>query len=301
MENTANYKGIDVGCPKQALRSSDILSGQFSEFYKHYRQDWILKEFEYIAKHPIPGIYVFPSLKSLQIWHGVVFVNAGLYADGIFHFKIILNDDYPFSKPTIRFTSNVFHPRITMKGNLDIVCALPNHKIGKIWKVLEYIMECFKDIHLQSACSGEIKESTDFKALIRGCVLESLYEFEEQEMESSSSDLETDNPFNATLLSRKTYMLIREGLLDQTETRDGEEGLFNWTKNAIGKVWNNISQFAPESLNVSGESRGETESPKKLLLNNQSKISKTSPATRSPKSSSVRFSASYLMNGHSHF
>lgn len=326
---------------EERFQRADVPSSPFMEFYKHYRREQIMKEFQQIAEHPIQGVYVFPSLKSVQIWHGAVFVENGLYAEGIFHFKIILNDDYPYSKPTVRFTSKVFHPQVTSKGTLNTQCGLSDQGKGKIWTVLKYTRDCFHSLDLNAVCNKDVmntinKSCDDFKALIRGCVLESLYEFEEQALVSdeSETDAETDNPLNAKLLSFKDCQAIREGLLDQFETRN-DDGLLGWTRNALGKVWSNLSQYAPDSLNTSRESIEKDSTPKQLSPRHapqrdpssrhlsprlqvprqlspeknsavkKSKSSMTSSPSHSVKMSPTKSLASAFatmaMNGHSHF
>ena len=234
----------------------------FLEFCKLHRHETILKEFESISENPIDGIYVFPSLKSLQIWYGVVFVSTGLYAEGIFHFKVILNDDYPFSLPRIRFDSNVFHPQVNPKGTLNIIYSIsPNEHKGKIWNALKYTRDCFHNIN-QAACSNQnvlnimTTNSDEFKALTRGCVLESLYELEERGTGGSNSDLEIDNPFNAKLLSTQICSTIKREFSSQEleDDTESEESLISWTKHTMGKMWNNFTSLNQNSLSHSNAS-----------------------------------------------
>lgn len=278
MDTNIAYDGLQNGSSDKPVQRSDVPSNPFVDFYKHYRYEQIMKEFRCIAEHPVQGVYVIPSFKSLQIWHGVVFVKSGLYDEGIFHFKVILDDDYPYSKPTVRFASNVFHPQVSSKGTLNIHGCLSSKGKGQIWSALKYTRDCFHSLDLSAACNDDVlntinKSSDEFRALIRGCVLESLYEFEEQAMASIGPGLEAGNPFNAKLLSQKECQLIREGLVDQLEHRDDDdEGLLGWTRNAIGKVWSNLSQYAPDSLNSPRESNEQSSSP-----------SKSSPKKKSPE------------------
>jgi ubiquitin-protein ligase len=36
------------------------------------------------------GVYVVPDLDNMRLWHGVIFVRRGAWADGIFKFRIEL-------------------------------------------------------------------------------------------------------------------------------------------------------------------------------------------------------------------
>ena len=233
----------------------------FLEFCKLYRHELILKEFEYIKDHLIDGIYVFPSLKSLQIWYGVVFVQTGLYAEGIFQFKVILNDDYPFSTPTIRFVSKVYHPQVAANGYLNVGHSVPPQKKGQgaIWNALKYTRDCFHNIDENASCNDEVsrimKTSTEeFKALTRGCVLESLFHYEERGVDAFPLDLETDNPFNCGLLSRQICKGLKKDLVnvEQSNETGNEEGLISWTRNTMGKVWTNLSHYSANALQLNG-------------------------------------------------
>ena len=255
MEANALYSMSGDRNIKDIFQQGNELTSPFLEFYRHHRQNHIWREFEHIVQHPISGIYVFPSLKSLQIWHGVLFVNAGLYAEGIFHFLIILDDEYPHSIPAVRFISKLIHPKVTKKGTLDIPFAPSTEGNGKIWNVLEYIRVCFNDADDQDAYISNIpysinEGSKDYTALIRGCVLESLYEFQEQELMDFRTDFETGNPFDTNLLPDKSYQLIKQNMLKQCKPKNEKWDVLCWTKTAFGKVWDNLSHLSPDLFNI---------------------------------------------------
>eukprot|EP00808_Paulinella_micropora_P006611 g27342.t1 len=75
------------------------------------------------------GVYVIPSLDNLRKWHGVLFLNSGLWAGGIFKFYIKISDDYPLNSeavPMIFFTSKVAHPLINPStGQMDVSKKYP--------------------------------------------------------------------------------------------------------------------------------------------------------------------------------
>ena len=255
MEPTALYNRSDEKSMKDIIQQRNALTSPLLEFYRHHRHSQIWKEFEHIVQHPLSGIYVFPSLKSLQVWHGVLFVNSGLYAEGIFHFLIILDDEYPHSIPSVRFISKLIHPRVTKKGTLDISFSLSIEENGKIWKILEYIKDCFIDVDHQDAYIDNIpypmnESSKDYPAIIRGCVLESLYEFQEQELKDFRTDLESGNPFDTNLLPDKSFQLIKQNMFKQCKSRNEKWDVFCWTKTAFGKVWDNLSHLSPDIFNI---------------------------------------------------
>ena len=251
METKALQSSFDIKDMKAMPEKAEKSTNPFEEFCVHHRRKQIWKEFEHIVEHPISGIYVFPSLKSLQVWYGVLFVNEGLYAEGIFYFLIILDDEYPNSYPTIRFTSNMMHPRVTKKGYLKITCSLHNRGNERIWKVLEYTKKCFYKVDVPDNCNDYSLhpfngDKKDYKALIRGCVLESLYEFQERALAGVQDDVETDNPFDSYILSEKSYELAKNRILNQYKTKSDKGSVYYWTKTAIGKLWDSLPQLTQE-------------------------------------------------------
>ncbi|KTW30158.1 ubiquitin-conjugating enzyme E2-20 kDa [Pneumocystis carinii B80] len=73
----------------------------------------------------IPGISAFPDSDSnLLHWAGTIVGPIGTYYESL-TFKISMNfpPNYPYSAPTITFTSPMWHPNVDMSGNicLDIL------------------------------------------------------------------------------------------------------------------------------------------------------------------------------------
>lgn len=253
-EQCSEEQDLEIGADVNVGANENNRPLNFQSFYSIYRDKEIFKEFQYITEHPINGIYVFPSIKSLQIWYGVIFIHEGLFAEGIFHFKVILNDDYPYSKPSIRFTSNVFHPRISQHGMLNIDVGHSRWKTCKHWvhEALNFTRHCLCNIDtfnfdgdIESRANEDTNNTDDYKARTRSCVLESLLEFEERETNASQTEFETDNPFNCKLLSpRINSSLKRNILLKGFDNARPEESLIGWTKQTVGKMWNNISHYS---------------------------------------------------------
>uniref|UniRef100_A0A060TCN2 E2 ubiquitin-conjugating enzyme n=1 Tax=Blastobotrys adeninivorans TaxID=409370 RepID=A0A060TCN2_BLAAD len=72
-----------------------------------------------------PGISAFPESDSnLLLWTGTIEGPKATYYEGL-KFKISLSfpPNYPYSAPTIKFTSPMWHPNVDMSGNicLDIL------------------------------------------------------------------------------------------------------------------------------------------------------------------------------------
>ncbi|WVN88355.1 uncharacterized protein L203_103561 [Cryptococcus depauperatus CBS 7841] len=71
------------------------------------------------AKNNCPkGIYLVPSEETLLKWHGVFFVHRGPYKGSVLRFTLVFPQDYPQSAPTVRFSSDVFHPMIDSKTKI---------------------------------------------------------------------------------------------------------------------------------------------------------------------------------------
>ncbi len=236
------------------VNTNNSSSITFHEFTKAHRQEAILREFEFIAGNLIDGVHVFPSVKSLQVWYGVIFVRKGPFAEGIFHYKIILSDDYPYVKPCIRFESNVFHPQVNSSGILNLNSKLNYWKETKsqIWEALKYLHECFYDVNTCYASNDEAahvfsSNMEEFKARARSCVLESLLEFEEQETDVNNMDSETDNPFNCKLLSPRDNATLKK-IFHLKNLGTENEDLLSWTKYTVGKMFSTISNYSINGL-----------------------------------------------------
>ena len=66
---------------------------------------------------------------DLRLWYGVIFVRRGLYGGGIFKFKYQLPPDYPGegTRPTVTFTSRVFHPLVDPEVRMRPALAKLSH------------------------------------------------------------------------------------------------------------------------------------------------------------------------------
>jgi ubiquitin-protein ligase len=66
--------------------SGDQLQAAFTPYY---RQQYMLIEYRHLAKFAPSGVYVTPSIDSLNTWQGAIFLRQGLYRGGIFKFVCI--------------------------------------------------------------------------------------------------------------------------------------------------------------------------------------------------------------------
>lgn len=201
----------------------ELLHHDFSCFFKEHD---ILMEFKYVCKNPPSGVYVIPSIKSVQVWHGVIFLRAGPFNEGIFRFDILLPDNYPNTAPLVRFTSRIFHPQIHKNGVLNLEQAFLCWEKGEshISDVLKYVKSCFFNLNTWNALNEEAAtcvnvDLDEFKVKARECVEESLKKFEEKSAVTSEDDgnlLKIQN-FTEPLLNEWKQKLLCEDLSTSEE------------------------------------------------------------------------------------
>ena len=230
----------------------------FDEFYQYYRDRAILSELDIVKNEDHDGVYVIPSFHSLQIWHGVMFIRDGPYHEGIFHFNIYLTDDFPESRPVLRFSSKIFHPQISARtGTLNLSSEFPKwrHQKNRISSVLKFARSCFYHLDTREALNIEAAELVDsdfekFKARCRSSVLDSLLEYEERRFNKSAriddtTDPKVTNPFKAPILDEEMFCMVKNVMVNQDlDSLYGSYSMLTWAKSQLGKVLNNLSYTA---------------------------------------------------------
>lgn len=92
------------------------------------------------------GVLVLPHLDSVRVWDGVLFLREGIYAGGIFKFRMNFPQTYPSDLPSLVFQSDVFHPLVDPQtGDLDLrefVGSVPKSKQMSI-NILKYMKNIF--------------------------------------------------------------------------------------------------------------------------------------------------------------
>uniref|UniRef100_A0A8C5QCS5 UBC core domain-containing protein n=1 Tax=Leptobrachium leishanense TaxID=445787 RepID=A0A8C5QCS5_9ANUR len=116
-------------------------------------------EFTLVVKQKLPGVYVQPLYQSALMWFGLIFIQHGLYQDGVFTFTVYIPDNYPDDEcPRLVFDIPVFHPLVDPEsGELDVKRAFAkwrrNH--NHIWQVLMYARRIFYKIDTNSPLNPE--------------------------------------------------------------------------------------------------------------------------------------------------
>lgn len=203
--------------------SSHSESGQNGCIYKSaelesrsfFRDYSIILEYKYVSRNPQSGVYVVPSLNSLQVWHGIIFLRAGPYRDGIFRFVIYLQDDFPSSRPLLKFTTPIFHPQVHVSGSLNLDKAFPNWLSGRnhIWQILRYMKGCFYKADTWCAVNenaANIAHSSldDFKTKAKQCAVDSIVLFDDECKKDITS---SDDDGNILRYRKMSDWALREG------------------------------------------------------------------------------------------
>ncbi|KAI9026582.1 ubiquitin-conjugating enzyme/RWD-like protein [Phycomyces nitens] len=113
-----------------------------------FRRHELMTEFTNLKNpgHCPLGMYMSPSADNINVWFGVLFVNKGLYRSGVFKFRLVIPENYPNNPPTVTFMTEVFHPLVDPKGNLNLAQRFMTWRPHQdyILHVLHYVKSIFK-------------------------------------------------------------------------------------------------------------------------------------------------------------
>ncbi|XP_063680114.1 protein AKTIP homolog [Bolinopsis microptera] len=159
----------------------EALSESESELRPFFRDHEILAEYKLLCNNVSSGVYVVPSLRSIQVWNGVIFIKIGMFAEGCFKFNLNIPDDFPYSRPSVNFITPVFHPQINEHGELNLTKAFPTWtpRKDRIWHLLRYAKRCFFSVNTfdatNSAAAASVQDSIEnYRQQAKLCVLESV-------------------------------------------------------------------------------------------------------------------------------
>lgn len=89
----------------------------------HLKNVKLAIEFKHLAREAPAGVYMLPETNNIRVLHGAIFVRRGLYADGVFRFRMDLPEAYNGlnTHPKITFTPPIFNPFIDLTtGEMDL-------------------------------------------------------------------------------------------------------------------------------------------------------------------------------------
>ncbi|EDO29000.1 predicted protein [Nematostella vectensis] len=177
--------------------SNPKIAQEPADFRTLFREQFILAEYKAVYRNPQSGVYVIPSLKSLQEVIGAMGRHT-VVRDRTSSISTtnMTRKSFPDSRPLVKFTSNVFHPQIHENGVFNLEVAFPNWHRGKhcIWQILKYMKSCFYSTDTwggvnQDAVNVVHSSLEEFKEKARNCALESQKIFDEETESSGKFDM----------------------------------------------------------------------------------------------------------------
>jgi ubiquitin-protein ligase len=101
---------------KKEIKMASFEGNELEATEQHLKSVKIAIEFKYLTRQAPAGVYLLPEVDNIRILHGVIFLRRGLYADGVFRFRIELPPTYndKNTHPRIIFTPPIFSPFIDM-------------------------------------------------------------------------------------------------------------------------------------------------------------------------------------------
>ncbi|KAJ1849229.1 hypothetical protein LPJ70_000591 [Coemansia sp. RSA 2708] len=98
--------------------------------------------------HNPRGVYVMPSLGSINVWYGVMFVKRGYWRDAVVRFRIDIPREYPRTHPVITLMTLVSHPLVRLEdGRFALEQQFPQWTpySDYIFHALHYLKNAFKN------------------------------------------------------------------------------------------------------------------------------------------------------------
>ena len=170
-------------------------------------------EYKHLKQNSPGGIYVVPSFTDLRVWYGVIFVRRGIYANGIFKFRIELPEEYNDLNawPRVYFMSRMYSPLVDPDtGELDVKSAYPEwdptrHYVVTVLTFLKkifYIKDGFEGYETPknaNAARAYANDAPEFLREVESCVRESGEKYALFDVTKDAADNDT-NP-DATVRS----------------------------------------------------------------------------------------------------
>ncbi|KAJ2813708.1 hypothetical protein H4S07_000469, partial [Coemansia furcata] len=98
--------------------------------------------------HNPRGVYIMPSLTSINVWHGVMFVKRGYWRDAVIRFRIDIPREYPKTHPIITLATPMAHPLVRLEdGRFALEQQFPQWTpySDYIFHALHYLKNAFKN------------------------------------------------------------------------------------------------------------------------------------------------------------
>ncbi|KAJ2894444.1 hypothetical protein GGI21_001760 [Coemansia aciculifera] len=172
--------------------------------------------------HNPRGVYVMPSLTSINVWHGVMFVKRGYWRDAVIRFRIDIPREYPKAHPIISLSTSVAHPLVRLEdGRFALEQQFPQWTpySDYIFHALHYLKNAFKNRVLKELqprdcynIGAYMKFKNDLPQFqeharidsMKSRMPESLYKAQPQDCPIMFSQL-TDQQYEATLQQMSAF------------------------------------------------------------------------------------------------
>lgn len=167
---------------KKSARSPITSEAEREQALRDYK---LTIEYKHLKQHSPSGVYLLPSLTSLRLFHGVIFLRRGLYSNAIFKFTMQLPDGYNDINtfPIITFQTPVYNPHVNpATGELDLASAYHTWDPHRHYlvTVLTYLKKIF---YIKSFGDGAVanleardlarSHPSEYRKMVQKCVNES--------------------------------------------------------------------------------------------------------------------------------
>lgn len=162
----------------------------------------LLKEYALLKEREPSGVYVMPSMKHDDIWHGIVFVRSGMFEGANIRFRMDLVT-YPTRDPRVTILTKVLHPQIDINGNTVLSLPTPreghHHQRHHVWEVVNAVKRLFYRVDDERAVNAEAMQvyttnKTRFFQLARAAAVRSQAEVRRDVLVDAGGDWDIDLP-----------------------------------------------------------------------------------------------------------
>ena len=117
-------------------------------------ENLIKKEYEKVKEEPIPSLGISIGLYNVNDyskWKIIIFApDDSIYAGGVFEMSIGFDEDFPESKPIVKFITKMYHCNVSDDGDVDIPSLKKWNKNITMNEILSDIFSLFYEQNPQN-------------------------------------------------------------------------------------------------------------------------------------------------------